>query len=910
MWYPVILNPDLSLNSYWSTEDLDKVILDMKHQYYPMCQYIQEILCGNKRYHGKMSDFYINPTLNFQYKLPSNTYTCVIEEGLVNYFTKKKFILSVKPDTILYLDDINTNPEYYEKRLWFFIDGNLMQKLGIIVKAYATILVLYPDAENGVREPLIKELSEQGKEWSLLMMPYTNYGRVRASSWSLFGTSNLLPYEKFTNFENIVDVAKNSYSLFTNWTNTDPNLLTGNNSIIEIKDNAYHFTVPEETRMQIRVAPVMSTVYSFNNRNIQSFAFLPPEERWFRTERLNCPVHPNCILVYKWNPELQTKEYLQDTELESYYPNIFKVNTAYDGWLYVEWYYMDWDGYKYVDIWKDYIEWMGDDNYYEAVKNGTLPDYIKNYEWQDWYYSVKDFEKNYPSQDSNQYRIDFINKFINLFPDILEDYYEDKSNDAYDGITDSFIIDVGSEENEIYDRGVDSNKDQIENPFSQEDFDEEHVWFSVTNGSNEYRLFRIWVDGYRIIDFKHYDECGVDYVYIPKRLVNEDSIIEIEMINEGQNPLTELTFDSMEELEAIKTTKEFVRPADLAVFLENNGKYLNANGFRMNDGDTVLPLDRYVKLNPEDWKLSLNSEQYLDQSMHAFISDKYIVTANTDTMDRVLLQIHGMTQKISNGRLEFYVDGRYIKTTDNPSILVTPPTGLGDRYSLLCYLNDKDEKHLTIFEYMPYDGEIVYEAETIPSTGIIDLHGYIGKPFSLEYYSVFLNGLKLNYTQIDTITESVIGLHDVISTQNLIIIEKALDEEIIKSNDGYFSENDRLYHEDMEYRKDINDAFTEDNGMIENTDDFDPVEDRNLVYEVEKEILNEVVSVNFIDPNKKQLTGELYETARQRFVPGTRRYRVNPDVFLDLNGGQRVDMFHYNPDESTFEPNPDENTNA
>lgn len=886
------------------------MILDMKHQYYPMCQYIQEILCGNKRYHGKMSDFYINPTLNFQYKLPSNTYTCVIEEGLVNYFTKKKFILSVKPDTILYLDEINTNPEYYEKRLWFFVDGYMMQKIGIIVKSYATILVLYPDAENGVKETLIRELSDQGKEWSLLMMPYTNYGRVRASSWSLFGTSNLLPYEKFTNFENIVDVAKNSYSLFTNWSSKDPTLLTGNNSIIEIKDNAYHFTIPEETREHIRVAPVMSTVYSFNNRNIQSFAFLPPEERWFRTEKLNCPVHPNCILVYKWNPELKTKEYLQDAVLDSHYPNIFKVNTAYEGWLYVEWYYIDWDGYKYVDMWKEYIDWMGEDNYYEAVKNGTLPDVIKDFKWQDWYYSVKDFETNYPSQDSYQYRLDFINQFIHLFPEILEDYYEDRTKDAYDGITDSFIIDVGNENTEIYDRGVDSNKDQIENPFSQEDFDEEHVWFAITNGSNEYRLFRIWVDGYRIIDFKHYDECGVDYVYIPKRLVKEDSIIEIEMIVEGQNPLTEMNFESLQELEKVNSAKGFVRPADLAFFLEKNGNVIDPKHFNMNDDQTILPMERYAKLNPEEWKLSLDYDQYVDQNIHTFISDKYMISANTDTVDRVVLQLHGMTQKISNERLEFYIDGRYVKTTGTNSILVTPPVGLGDRYSILCYLNDKENKHLTIFEYMPYDEEIVYEAEVIPVDGIIDLHGIIKKPFSLEYYSVYLNGLKLNYTQIDTIVESVIGIHDVESTQNLIIIEKKLDEELIKSTNGYFSENDRIYHEDQDYRDALNDAFTDKYGTIENTDIFDPIEDRNLIYEVEKEILNEVVSVSFIDPNKKQLTGELYETARLRFVPGTRRYRVNPDVLLDLNGGQRVDLFHYNPDESTFEPNPDETTNT
>lgn len=915
---------ELSLNSYYSEELLDKLILDMKRQYYPQCQYIQEVLCGNKRYHGKMSDFYINPTLNFHYKLPSTTYTCVIEEGLVNYFTKKKFIQTVKPDTVLSLDTINTNPEYYEKRIWFFLDGFLMQKLGIIVKAHATILILYPNSETGVREDLIKQYIEEGREWSLLMMPYANYGHVRASSWSLFGTSNLLPYEKFTNFNNTVNVAKNSYSMFTNWTKLDPNLLTGNNTAIEIHDNAYHFPVPEETRSHIKVDPVMSTVYSFNNKNIQSFAYLPPEERWFRTERLDCPVHPNCILVYKWNDELKTKEYLQDAVLESYYPNIFKINTEWDGWIYVEWYYMHADGYKYVDIFKEYIEWMGEDEYFEAVKKGELPDAIKDFKWPDWYYSIKDFENNYPAKDPVRYRIDFINSIIGLFPDILEDYNDDVYDDAFDGVTDSFIVNLGKENagndlggpnegatdstNKIYDREVMDNRGEIENPYSQEDFDEPHIWFAITNSTDTYRIFRIWVDGYRIIDFKHYEENNVDYVYIPKSLVTATSIIEVEMITEHSNPMTRVLYETLEDKFPVNTDVDYVRVADLALFLEENGNYVDQKYFVMeNESGYKLDASHYAKLDNTKWGLKVTNDRLLNANINAFVSNKYLVTANTDTVDKAVLHIPDMTQKISDKRLEFYVDGRYIVTEAN-NILVTPPAGMGDRYSILTYLNDKENKHLTIFEYMPYDQKIVYKSDIIPETGIIDLLGYIKKPFSLEYYNVYLNGLKLNYTQIDTITENVIGIHDVKSTQNLIILEKCLDQEIIVPPDGYFSQNDKIYHNDDEYKEDINDKYTDENGTIEDTDIFDPLEDRNLIYEVEKEILNDIIAVNFIDPNKKQLVGEAYETARPRFVTGTRRYRVNPDVFVDLTG-ERKDLFHYNPDESTsfiIEPNPEE----
>lgn len=900
---------ELSLNSNYSTELLDKMILDIKRQYYPQCQYIQEVLCGNKRYHGKMSDFYINPTLNFHYKLPVNTYTCVIEESLVNYFTKKKFIQTVKPDTILSLDDINTNPEYYEKRLWFFIDGYLMQKVGIIVKAYSTILILYPDKETGVREELIRQYMGEGKEWSLLMMPYVNYGHVRASSWSLFGKTNLLPYEKFTNFNNTVNVQKNSYSLFTNWTKDDPNLLTGNNSAMVIQDNAYHFTIPEETRAYVKVDPVLSTVYSFNNRYIQSFTFLPPEERWFRTERMDCPVHPNCIMIYKWNEELQTKEYLQDAVLESYYPNIFKVNTAWTGHLYIEWYYLDADGYKYVDIFKEYIDWIGEDEYFEAVKSGNLPDVIKNFEWPDWYYSTSDYVDNYTLKDPYRYRVDFINQFIGLFPDIIEDYYGEVFDEAFDGVTDSFIVNLGNDEtNKIYDREVDSNKNELENPYSHEEFDETHIWFAVTNGSNKYRIFRIWVDGYRIMDFKHYEEMNVDYIYIPKGLLHENSVIEVEMIAEGSNPLTKLHYESLEDKFPVNTPEDYVRISDLALFIESNGNYLDPKYVLMeNTNGYTLDATKYAKLNPNIWNLKLNNERYLNQNINAFVSDKYMVAANTATKDKTVLHIAGVNQKISDKRLEFYIDGRYI-VTESPYILVTPPAGMGDRYSILTYLNDKEENHVTIFEYMPYDQKVVYTDDQIPEDGIIDLRGFIHKPFSLEYYNVFLNGLKLNYTQIDTLTETVIGIHDVKSTQNLLIIEKCLDEEILIPNDGYFSMNDKIYHEDEEYREDVNSKFTDENGTIENTDIFDPIEERDLVYEVEKEILNEIISVTFIDPNKKQLVGDAYETARPRFVTGTRRYRVNPDVFVGLTG-DRKDLFHYNPDESTsfvLEPNPEE----
>lgn len=112
------------------------------------------------------------------------------------------------------------------------------------------------------------------------------------------------------------------------------------------------------------------------------------------------------------------------------------------------------------------------------------------------------------------------------------------------------------------------------------------------------------------------------------------------------------------------------------------------------------------------------------------------------------------------------------------------------------------------FDISPYRNRLVYYTRRIESD-CIDLRGYINKPFDNRFYEVYINGRRLNRTNIYPFSPWEIKLGGLHSTYNLEIYEKDRDWEYYGADfDDYFTLSDFIRKAFME--KDIADRLIHD----------------------------------------------------------------------------------------------------
>lgn len=94
------------------------------------------------------------------------------------------------------------------------------------------------------------------------------------------------------------------------------------------------------------------------------------------------------------------------------------------------------------------------------------------------------------------------------------------------------------------------------------------------------------------------------------------------------------------------------------------------------------------------------------------------------------------------------------------------------------------------FDITPYRNRLIYYKEELDSD-LIDLRGYINKPFESKFYEVYLNGRRLNNTNIYPISPWEFKLAGTHSIYNLEIYEKDRDWEYYGLDfDDYFTLSD------------------------------------------------------------------------------------------------------------------------
>lgn len=158
-----------------------------------------------------------------------------------------------------------------------------------------------------------------------------------------------------------------------------------------------------------------------------------------------------------------------------------------------------------------------------------------------------------------------------------------------------------------------------------------------------------------------------------------------------------------------------------------------------------------------------------------------------------------------------------------------------DNFLCIQTLERMDAGESIAIDLTPYKNRLIYYRAKIESNRI-DLRGIINKPFDTRYYEVYLNGRRLNRTNIYPISPYEILLAGIHSEHNLEIYEKERDWEYYGLDfDDYFTLSDfirKVFMEEYISKKLIQDKTgeTKPNDTIEDREPWEREKDVNTIY--------------------------------------------------------------------------------
>ena len=336
-------------------------------------------------------------------------------------------------------------------------------------------------------------------------------------------------------------------------------------------------------------------------------------------------------------------------------------------------------------------------------------------------------------------------------------------------------------------------------------FDEDRYVFAFNN-SREYPVSldaRIFVDGLLVGDVYQERKNFLEYFYIPKSMVTDDSFIEIELFPRYKYK-KDIKFTNSTDTKDIilPPSNEVVFPTPKDIIISEDTPdgeirydsesldiicHFKRGDFEyepMSDADVGTPVPpnhdipyRFTRLSSFTIKSTdstlINKDLTINlmksPTMIRFVNDvsgyRYIEIASRD------FQLNTEYIRIfKNGRLLSQDRYRLITSYGNPKILIQQWLEIGD----IVYVDITPYRYRKILR--------INQLNTNDDNIMISLaNTSIDKPFDVRYYDVYLNGRKLSINNVFNLSEYVITLANIKSKYDLIIYEKERDYEYFGS---------------------------------------------------------------------------------------------------------------------------------
>lgn len=265
---------------------------------------------------------------------------------------------------------------------------------------------------------------------------------------------------------------------------------------------------------------------------------------------------------------------------------------------------------------------------------------------------------------------------------------------------------------------------------------------------------RVFVDGIWSADTEIVHRYGMDYLYVPARLVNEESYIMIEREYAMTKPLA-VPFSPVDEHEWCEI--HLVETPMIA--------------YTMND--ISVETEDHVQLNKEEYEIEL----VRDKVGYSMYDERHDVTNKYGIVTDIRVKLHNVTTE-NNGKFIIlvnktsYLSKMVMKRKGYPRFYLDGLNTAEDISFVRMYFNGRliprdyykyihvDNVHFVqsrifarkgdtfVFEISPYARERVHVIEELPSDYIVDFTGILNKPADPRYYEFFLNGRRLGIENV------------------------------------------------------------------------------------------------------------------------------------------------------------------
>ena len=875
---------DALSNNTFDFETEIKAIEECKLSSFQYLYQLQKEMTRYKRFDFHMMDLQRSDRVNHKLSLAPRKWVLYVPGDFLDDDDRLRYRRSKFYDKQISQDDTLNNKDVFTNSYMVFVNGELcMDGVNIYCKEDRTYLVFNirekPSEKNGLIRANFKYMREINAPITVLFMPnYSNFLlQTTANAVDHFNTVNgglsLTGY-------NITDNTL-CYCLLNDTHYGEELKLTKKNGKIII-DPVYIKYVKKNYKDNNILLKFFDLEFFHKKIELGN----DQDDVWFQLELEDYPISIDNMLIFDNNGI-----FMHDLKIDMYYPNIYKIvgDIPNDRTLKVYVFYKkNSKTLKHKNALAMYYKYMT--NILDRYKNNTIQEIIKNYVPKEIIYSIDDYKGSVYFDDSFKYKTKKMKQLTREDGEWFRIYLK------YLAIQNrQYYLDMSKIE---LDQRVKNDNSDIKLD-TVEEFDEPMYLFVLSNRfRNKFDDLIVLVDGTkRDYDCKIYGNDDYVFLYIPVRFVSYTSIIEIEKLPEfittydfRGDPVTRRA-----SIDLKYPNDEFHHPLINDVYLVDmdNDKLVPMEAYELYSrvGDDVYNLldhNSYLQC-PEHFEIRLKHIEYIGRNLQLRISKRHSITRRTVYTINDIFTSLKLTDdcKKDTGYFRVYKNGRCIPR-HVPIIQFTQDPELGPT-AIISGVGVSSGQEL-VAEMMPYKMKQVYYKKRIEQYKMVELDGYIDKPFDLRWHDVYINGRKLNRDNIEIISSNKIIIKNVRSTRNFEIVENSRDDEYF----GYLTVEDiidRILGVDEEFKKNIEKTIAK---IIDDEDDIleggISIIDY-LLYSFYYDYL--VPNYGLLNPNEKQLDVETQKKYHQ--IMDGEPFLFNPDY-----GRLNAMILPINPDDDSL----------
>lgn len=749
-------------------------------------------------------------------------------------------------DSIIYnkaltFDEINRNRKLFKYNVLVFVDNKLITNIRIKPNEEFTYIYFR-------RKDLAKYLIDTPKVINVLFIPNAIVSVAETiNSTNTAGSKLLLnafysTKREFNVTDNYFAIFQNKQTLeteFTGGVHYNPDYTNFAFDGINIADYAdTHRVILVGTELLFKIKAVSAT------------------QRFVDFELQKMPLPKDDIIILYKDPN--RRDYIPNdgsVVLTEHYPNIIEISNPRKYQLLLIALYDEATQNRHIKFDTEMDFYLETERLLDRYQQGSVPELLQNYKPADWDYRLKDyFEKNngiHAVDISDRwnpfhYKMNTISGLIKLW----SEFYLEYERRTYGFLTGWYHdISKWSAEHLASKERNSTEQDVPVDPTGR--IQVEHKTFAETQYvftyKNDMKLddansYLFYIDGKMIFPSAIIVHRGFQYVYLPKRLIKPDSMIEVER------------FDGIKFSYWIPSIPQEGLEVPLNSILNTSTV---ANSFFLTNTENEFVNDRYdvfvidTEMDNVESKLDLTkSVYYITPKMKLRIVPKEPVNANKGVFLRVNNQLVTYTRKNSGDDylrdigVNFNLQSNiaFVKQDVKPRLRIYTEDGrLFSKNSYVIYKHENFKQRPkfnlpirageTAFHrvvYVGYDERLIYHRRHVRNDGFVDLEGKTTRPICLAYHDIYLNGVRLHKKDIKIIAPfkfiiTTLKKHNTLD--NLEIYEKvhasdAMFKFDIDEDSAYLA--DRLFNKDKEYQKHVLDSLDKVNpdGTIKDLNDI------------------------------------------------------------------------------------------